>query len=426
MRRTINYVVMLLLVVTTIGCEKDKQTESLKVSVTNLEVEADDKATFEIISGSGNYSITVTDTKIATATFSGTTVTVNGIKEGKSSVMVFDKNTSEQAIVEVDITKLIPRMTFTTTELIGNTLTLGLFGSTYDGGELPNNVWIDINNNGIKEKGEDLSEIKREYEHDLGYVLVNYPRTHIYAFKLVSQTVTIYGDVVHLDFLNLSEITKPYHEKGGPAMTSGSVYKEKPTKLTSLEVRKNKKLEVLRCGLTGISALNVKGMRLLLLDCSKNNLKSLDVSGSSISVLRCSDNQLTSLKLGHVEKLNCNNNQLTDLGNLGSVKSLLCRNNQLTSLDFKGSSIEYLDCTENKINAEAMTNLINSLPLGKIEYERVGLDGLLYPIQSTIVTNSNSPTEKNQITSENIATLKKKQWRVDWIDYTDGGKFKEY
>ncbi|MDO5105819.1 hypothetical protein [Capnocytophaga sp.] len=419
---------ILLAVVATVlvSCEQDKQTESLKVSVTNLEVEADDKATFEIISGSGNYSVAVTDTKIATTTFSKTTVTVKGIKEGKSSVIVFDKNTNEQAIVEVDITKLIPRMTFTTTEPIGNTLTLGLFGSEYEGGELPNNVWIDINNNGIKEKGEDLSEIQREYEHDLGYVLVDYPRTHIYAFKLVSQTVTIYGDVVHLDFLNLSEITKPYHEKGGPTMTSGSVYKKKPTKLTSLEVRKNKKLKVLRCGLTGISTLNVKGMRLLLLDCSKNNLKSLNVSGSSISVLRCSDNQLTSLKLGHVEKLNCNNNQLTDLGNLGSVKSLLCRNNQLTSLDFKGSSIEYLDCTENKINAEAMTNLINSLPLGKIEYERVGLDGLLYPIQSTIVTNSNSPTEKNQITSENIATLKKKQWRVDWIDYTDGEKFKEY
>ncbi|MDO5105818.1 hypothetical protein [Capnocytophaga sp.] len=108
MRRTINYVVMLLLVVTTIGCEKDKQTESLKVSVTNLEVEADDKATFEIISGSGNYSVTVTDTKIATATFSETTVTVNGIKEGETTVIVLDKISHQQVVVKVKIHPYIP------------------------------------------------------------------------------------------------------------------------------------------------------------------------------------------------------------------------------------------------------------------------------------------------------------------------------
>ncbi|ATA88616.1 hypothetical protein CGC58_02015 [Capnocytophaga stomatis] len=427
MKKTFFYVVFLLVVTITTSCVLlNPVYDNLKLSASEVTVEEGDKAAFEIISGSGDYLITVVDTRIGVATLSGTTVVIKGIKEGKSSIIVFDKNTDERAVVEINITKLIPRMTFTTTESIGKMFTLGLLGSEYNGGELPNNVWIDINNNGMKEKGEDLSEIQREYEHNLGYVLVNYPRTHIYAFKLLSQTVTIYGDVAHLDFLNLGEVTKPYYEKDYPNMHSGSEYKKNPTKLTSLEVKKNKKLEVLRCGLTGISTLDVRGMRLSLLDCSKNNLKSLDVGGSSISVLRCSDNQLTSLKLGYVERLNCENNQLADLGNLELVKRLLCANNQLTTLAFKGGSIEYLDCTENRINAEAMANLVNSLPFGKIEYERVGLDGLLYPIQNIIITNSNSPTEKNQITPENIAALKKKQWKVGWTDHTDNGKFKEY
>ena len=114
-------------------------------------------------------------------------------------------------------------------------------------------VWIDLNNNGIKENNEVISSFHNKY-----------------GYSFSSKTVTIYGKVTELD-------------------CSGN-------QLTALDVSKN-------------SALTN-------LECYYNQLKALDVSkNSALKWLHCNDNQLTELnviKNTKLEDLHCYNNNIYD------------------------------------------------------------------------------------------------------------------
>jgi Leucine-rich repeat (LRR) protein len=163
-------------------------------------------------------------------------------------------------------------------------------------------------------------------------------------------------------------------------------------KLTSLDVSKCTKLEILDCSYNRLTSLNVSGCtKLEGLGCSDNQLTSLDVSKctnltelwcysnqltsldvnkcTNLTELSCSDNQLTSLNVSGCTKLEglyCSRSQLTslDVSKCTNLKSLNCYNNQLTSLNVsKCTNLTELSCSDNQLSATALNSLFTGLPV---------------------------------------------------------------
>lgn len=108
MKKTFFYVVFLLMVTITTSCVLlNPVYDNLKLSASEVTVEEGDKATFEIISGSGDYLITVVDTRIGVATLSGTTVVVKGVKEGETVITVFDRVSHQRIAVGVKVSSYV-------------------------------------------------------------------------------------------------------------------------------------------------------------------------------------------------------------------------------------------------------------------------------------------------------------------------------
>ena len=188
-------------------------------------------------------------------------------------------------------------------------------------------VWIDLNNNGIKENNEVISSFHNKY-----------------GYSFSSKTVTIYGKVTELD-------------------CSGN-------QLTALDVSKNSALIILECEQNRLTALDVsKNSALTNLECYYNQLKALDVSkNSALKWLNCTGNQLTNLNLSkntNLSVLVCSINHLTELNvsKNSALKWLHCNDNQLTELNVsKNTKLEYLYCYNNNIYDSKMDALVNSLP----------------------------------------------------------------
>jgi len=158
-------------------------------------------------------------------------------------------------------------MTLTMNEGVGS-IKLDIYAKSED----QNDVWIDLNNNGIQENGEKV---------------ILFHNVDTYSFS--SKTVSIYGKVTELD-----------------------------------------------CSFNQLIALNVsKNTALISLDCYFNKLKALDVSkNSALTWLNCSCNQLTKLNLSkntELEILDCFNNQLTELNVSKNtvLQHLYCYNNSI-------------------------------------------------------------------------------------------------
>lgn len=112
------------------------------------------------------------------------------------------------------------------------------------------------------------------------------------------------------------------------------------TQVSSLDMSKNTKLEVLQCASNQLTRLYVSDNALLrTLECPGNQLKFLDVSkNQQLEGLYCGNNQLSSLNLSNNRKLkylSCKNNLLTslDLSNNPQLELLVCSFNRLSSLD---------------------------------------------------------------------------------------------
>ena len=140
--------------------------------------------------------------------------------------------------------------------------------------------------------------------------------------------------------------------------------------LTELNVQGLTSLIRLECYYNQLTELNVQGLTSLkVLECYHNQLTELNVQGlTSLKVLECYSNQLTELNvqgLTALQKLSCWSNQLPELNvqGLTALQKLYCSYNQLTELNVQGrASLKELDCYRNKLNAQAMTELLNALP----------------------------------------------------------------
>ena len=329
-------------------------------------------------------------------------------KDGDANLTITETETTI-TIIYNGVTFTIPKgempplkMTLTTTKNVGDTISLYIEAADADQAD----VWIDLNNNGIKDSGEDDILFDNYKDYTLG-----------------AQTVTIYGKVTMLgcysNSLSTLDVTKNTALQGfdccdnllstldvtkNTALTYLDCY---GNSLSTLDVTKNTALQKLYCSGNSLTALDVtNNTALTLLNCSSNSLTTLDVShNAALQELYCYQNSLSALDLTHnikLEDLNCSGNSLTTLNT--SNNPLLCRlhceNNQLTALDVtNNTALEELRCHGNQIKEVEMETLVNSL------VDRSGiLKGKFY------VHDPDKPT--NVITKAQVLKANGKNWKV--------------
>ena len=210
-----------------------------------------------------------------------------------------------------------PYMILTTTNSVGGTIRLNIDAASDDRAV----VWIDLNNNGIKDANE-----------------ANITFGSFKNYTLGAQTVTIYGNVTVLDCSNNS--------------------------LTVLDLSKNTALTYLGCCGNSLTTLDVtKNIALQQLDCYQNSLTTLDVTKNiALIELLCFENLLTSL----------------DVTKNTLLSTLNCSSNSLTSLDLSQNTVlQTLFCYENQIKKAAMDYLVNSI------VDRSGMAQGMYDIEGT-------------------------------------------
>lgn len=182
----------------------------------------------------------------------------------------------------------LPSMTLTTTKEIGQEIILKISAAMTD----QSSVWIDLNNNGVRDVQEDIPNFRDR----LGY-------------RIGAKTVTVYGKV--------------------------SLFECHSNSLTSLDVSRNPDLTSL--------------------DCESNQIATLDVTHNpNLAFLYVNGNKLTSLKVGNnmnLVRLSCNNNELTDLdvSGLPNLHVFACSHNNLSLMDVSNNTKLFVfECDGNR------------------------------------------------------------------------------
>jgi len=279
-----------------------------------------------------------------------------------------------------------PKMTLTTTRNVDETIRLHIEAAEADKAD----VWIDLNNDGVKDSGED----------NVTFGVLAY-------YTLGAQTVTIYGKVTMLVCYNNSLTTLDVSNNAALQVLDCS-----HNSLTTLDVTTNTALQQLYCYINSLTELDLtKNTALLNLSCNGNSLTELDLTkNTALQRLYCEVNLLTELdvtKNTALQGLRCSKNSLTelDLTKNTALQKLYCNGNSLTSLDVTNNAeLEYLSCYGNQITGGQMEILVNSL------VKRNGkTTGKFY------VHDPNNPT--NVITKAQVLIAEGKNWRV--LDIND-------
>jgi len=174
-------------------------------------------------------------------------------------------------------------------------------------------------------------------------------------------------------------------------------------------------LLTLDCGIDGVLTED-EIMGVTELDVSEKNISDLTGIGlfTELKELSCYGNNLTSLDLSRNTKLtsiSCGWNRLTslDVSKNVALEYLWCENNRLTSLNVSNNKkLRILSCHDNQIKGEAMSTLVDSLPMNSSEYA------------NSLVVYNTSGEDGNVITKLQVKIAKDKGWNTFnsiWEDY---------
>ncbi len=343
------------------------------------------------------------------------TTTVNIIYENKVYSRKYDKQikTDYSTVIKGPLSdeadKWIlrsknPKMELITTTTIGSTMSLEIGAQE----ESKPNIWIDINNNGTRDTGEDVTIFSPGSQQ----------------FTLQSQTFSIYGDV---------EILKVSSKKITSLKVDENISLKElfctDNKISNIDVSQNIKLETLFLYRNQITSINVtKNPKLKKLYVSDNKLKTLDVSKNNdleelsfsfnsnisvtnfnpkLTVLSCAGTSLTSLdvsKLPLLKELICNSNNIKTLDVTSNTKleKLICLSCGLKELDLsKNPSLKRVNCCYNSIREDNAYKLINSLVNRSSASDYAILD---FFVKST--------SESNMCTKGDVKIAFNKKWKV--------------
>jgi Leucine-rich repeat (LRR) protein len=248
-------------------------------------------------------------------------------------------------------------ISLTTSKAVGATIELQIMYNVLSSG-----VWIDLNNNGKKEAGEEVKDYSSKKTYTLG-----------------AQTIRIYGPVTHLTCEN--------------------------NQLTAINLGGSTTLKGINCTKNQLTVLDASGCKSLeIISCFDSQLASINVTGcTALHTLACNDNRLTSLNVSGCTALQtfyCYNNQLTELNADGctALKSVLCYNNKFISLKMKGlKALEYLWCYDNRLTSLDVSECTALKNLSCYNNKLTSLDMSGYKTLESLMCH------ENQLTSLNVS-----------------------
>jgi|GEM_PF-1869041 len=347
-------------------------------------------------------------------------------------------------------------VSFTTSRSVGETISLGVDAEAEDRPY----VWIDLNNNGIKEDGEGVSSFGYDVYGGLNG-----------TYTIVNQTFKLYGKITHLlcekndmtsiDFKSCTKLQTiscaetqltSFDLSGCPALSDLACFNLRLATLNLKDLKKLYRIQIMSCEITSFNINACTALEIIYLwynhivgfdvsgctkikdfQCNGNEITSLDVRDSalkyiqslqgklaSISVTDCTDieklicpgNDVESIKLKGctaLKVLACPRNKLRtlDVGDCKALRILDCSNNQLTSLDVsQNTNLLSLWVYHNKIEGENMNALIASLPTFSPTAQNS--NGVF-----VIIDSVSTPAEhENKYTTQNINDAKAKNWKV--------------
>jgi len=212
--------------------------------------------------------------------------------------------------------------------------------------------------------------------------------------------------------------------------------------LTALNVKDCASLQVLNCDSNGLTELGVQGLTALQsLNCSSNKLPELNMQGcgslqsiicsgnllrslnvqdlSALQSLDCSNNQLTVLNvqdLTSLRKLNCSNNTLREfvLQGCTALKELVCFASNLTSLNIQGlTELRKLTCWGNKLNAQAMTEILKALPAREASDDA---NAMLFTEQTGATEGNCKDYTQSEDLKKAVEDAKSRKWKLTKVD----------
>lgn len=251
------------------------------------------------------------------------------------------------------------RIVMTWAPSAGTKIALGISADEAD----RKDVWIDLNGNGEKEEGEEVTDFQEEENVASATSIGN--RNIQKRYTSTSSTITIYGKINGLNCIGNKIIQLDVSRN---RMLQYLSCADNP--LNHIDVRNNSALKVLHCGSTDIRELNLtQNKKLEKLDCSFCELMKLNVTRNTELVrLDCSINELTELDLSRNKKLSeldCSENRLhqIDVGSCPKLFAINCSENNLQSLILsRNKSVYFISCSMNNISGKRMDALIESLP----------------------------------------------------------------
>ncbi|GEM_PF-2387108 len=213
--------------------------------------------------------------------------------------------------------------------------------------------------------------------------------TDLYLFNNQIEALDISGNT-KIRFLNVSNNKIPVLDTS--KLADLSLFYASNNKLSSIDLTNSRRCSQVELANNNLSTLDVSAMSpLFKLYVNGNNLSALDLTKNSyLWYLECGDNNIESI----------------DVANCTSLREISAENNKLTELDItKNTSIEGIIINGNKMNADAINNIIASLP------DLTGKD--LEPVPGSewisIFNISDMPGTKDA----NIAAAEAKGWRVE-------------
>lgn len=207
-------------------------------------------------------------------------------------------------------------------------------------------VWIDLNGNGTKDEGEEVTDFQGEENIASATSIGN--RKIQRSYTSTSSTITIYGKINGLNCIGNKIIQLDVSRNRILQYLSCA-----DTPLNHIDVRNNSALKVLNCGSTDIRELNItQNKKLEKLDCSFCELTKLNVTrNTELTHLDCSINELVELDLSRNKKmleLDCSENQLRqiDVSSCQKLFAINCRENNLTSLNVsRNKMLHFISCS---------------------------------------------------------------------------------
>ncbi len=195
------------------------------------------------------------------------------------------------------------------------------------------------------------------------------------------------------------------------------------TSLKSIEVANCPLLDLLSCNDCKIAKLDLSNnKKLTKLSCSGNPLGVLDLSNNTnLEVLWCAKTEIKTIdlsKLSQLTQILCQQNFLTsiDLSKNPKLTLVWASNNELSEIDFSHNpQIIEAFFYDNRIEPSQMNSLIASLP------QRLASDNA-----AIFVINTNSSTEKNVCSVEQVEAAKKKNYKVYAVLNADATEKEEY